>query len=357
MEKKNVFDNFCFNKTASTPSFDFLNKPEQAKTNGINNEPAFKTPNQTAMFKAPENTFSLDSCKDEYYSKLKGLNESVSQWIKEHVDANPFINLAPIFKDYTEYFTGLEKYKVESSQKKEHVFSFQLTRTKTSEDLESFVFKSPVQSTTKETYTFKETTKINNNQGNSPKIAETSLAIPATPEISTSKSTFSFGTPNTTATGFSFAGANTTPFTFKNVASNDESNKNNDEETNENNEEEEEPIKVAEEEGHIYKIRCKVFVKKEGAFADGGVGNLFLKPIPDSEKVQLIVRADTSLGNVLCNFILSENVPIQKMGKKDVMLVCLPTPDHKPPPVPILLRVKTPEEADNLFKELEKHKK
>lgn len=46
---------------------------------------------------------------NDYYSKLKGLNESVSNWIKKHVDANPLINLQPIFKDYERYFNELEK--------------------------------------------------------------------------------------------------------------------------------------------------------------------------------------------------------------------------------------------------------
>lgn len=111
------------------------------------------------------------------------------------------------------------------------------------------------------------------------------------------------------------------------------------------------------EKDYIYTIRCKIFVKKDGQFGDRGVGNLFLKQIENSEKVQLIVRADTNLGNLLCNFILSESIPMQRMGKKDVMLVCLPTPDFKPPPVPILLRVKSPDEADTLLETLEKYKK
>lgn len=127
------------------------------------------------------------------------------------------------------------------------------------------------------------------------------------------------------------------------------------------NDNEDEPPKVeftpVVEDGHVYSVRCKVFVKKDGSFGDRGVGNLYLKPIPDSKKVQLIVRADTNLGNLLCNFILSESIPTKRMGKKDVMLVCLPIPESKPPPVPILLRVKGPEEADELLKALEKHKK
>lgn len=100
-----------------------------------------------------------------------------------------------------------------------------------------------------------------------------------------------------------------------------------------------------------------MFVKKEKEFSDRGVGNLYLKPIENSEKVQVILRADTNLGNLLCNFILSDGIPVTRVGKKDVMLVCLPTPDSKPPPVPVLLRVKSPEEADTLFETFNKHKK
>lgn len=100
-----------------------------------------------------------------------------------------------------------------------------------------------------------------------------------------------------------------------------------------------------------------MFTKKDGSFTERGVGNLFLKPIEGSEKVQLIVRADTNLGNLLCNFILSKSIPTKRMGKKDVMLVCLPTPESKPPPTPILFRVKGEEEAEELMKTLEKYKK
>lgn len=102
--------------------------------------------------------------------------------------------------------------------------------------------------------------------------------------------------------------------------------------------------------------RCKVFVKKDGNFSDRGVGTLFLKPTPN-EKTQLIVRADTSCGNLLLNTILNDTIPTQRMGKNNVMMVLLPTPESKPPPTPILLRVKTSEDADALLEVLDKHKK
>lgn len=61
----------------------------------------------------------------DYYTRLKGLNESVAQWIKSHVDKNPFCILTPIFKDYEKYLKEIvskeESIKVQTtSQTMEH---------------------------------------------------------------------------------------------------------------------------------------------------------------------------------------------------------------------------------------------
>lgn len=68
--------------------------------------------NKTQLFTDTTSSIPTNDPKgksNDYYSKLKGLNESVSNWIKKHVDANPLINLQPIFKDYERYFNELEK--------------------------------------------------------------------------------------------------------------------------------------------------------------------------------------------------------------------------------------------------------
>lgn len=121
---------------------------------------------------------------------------------------------------------------------------------------------------------------------------------------------------------------------------------------------EDEPPKVeftpVEEKDSLYSKRCKLFVKAGGSYSDRGVGTLHIKRVDG--KVQLLVRADTSLGNILLNIILNESVPLQRMGKNNVMMICLPTPDAKPPPTSVLLRVKTTEEADELHETLLKYK-
>lgn len=101
-------------------------------------------------------------------------------------------------------------------------------------------------------------------------------------------------------------------------------------------------------------LRCKVFVKKEKNYTERGVGTLFIKKVGE-DKHQLLVRAETVLGNVLVNVLLSSGIPAQRMGKNNVMLVCLPTPQDVPPPTTVLLRVKTAEEADDLLATLLKY--
>lgn len=106
----------------------------------------------------------------------------------------------------------------------------------------------------------------------------------------------------------------------------------------------------------MYSKRCKVFIKKDKDFTDRGVGTLYLKPVKDSEKTQMLVRADTNLGNILVNLILIDGIPCQRMGKNNVMMVCIPTPEEKKA-TSLLLRVKTSEEADELLNEIKKHTK
>lgn len=312
------------------------------------------------MFKTIEskvdNTTEKNSNLDEYYSKLKGLNESVAKFIKSHVEENPFINLQPVFKDYEKYINDLEKLRdslvaenkesaPESEKSAFTSFVFKPTARNSIESVKTSVTENDKTEPAKTTPQFSFGFSSSNSIFSGAKPVTTGFTFGATDSTKQSTPGFSFNTSSSTAPSFSFANSVA-------AAQNEE---------NKEEEEDSEPPKPdftpVVEEGHIYTTRCKVFVKKDASFADKGVGNLFLKPIPSSEKVQLIVRADTNLGNLLCNFILSASIPIKRLGKKDVMLVCIPTPDTKPPPVPMLLRVKSPEEADRLLENLEKHKK
>ncbi|KAJ8919290.1 hypothetical protein NQ315_003874 [Exocentrus adspersus] len=400
-DTKSAFAGFTgFSKTVTpATTFSFLsnssNPPAKSNINGSNrnaakpevdkklDEPVVVVNNKPPFTGLePSNPVSRETKgkSNDYYSKLKGLNESVSNWIKKHVDSNPLINLQPIFKDYERYFNDLEKER--DNAENEIIDAKKVTENTTS--INSFVFKAAKnvpeatlgkagpevskansKSVTPQ-FSFGASSMVNTSPDSIPKFGfsstNTSNTFSFGCSTSTSKSSvtpsFSFGGNVSTAVTAGFSFTNSTPFTFSNAS---QPASNNGAEKQKDSDDEDEPPKVeftpVVEKDHVFTTRCKVFVKKDASFGDRGVGNLYIKPIDNSEKMQLIVRADTNLGNLLCNFILSESIPIKRMGKKDVMLVCLPTPDFKPPPVPILFRVKSSDEADNLLKVLEKHKK
>ena len=63
-------------------------------------------------------------------------------------------------------------------------------------------------------------------------------------------------------------------------------------------------------------------------------------------------------GNIMLNIFLTPAVPVKKQGKNNVFFVCVPNPPIDPKadnstPVPMLVRVKTSEDADNLIKIIE----
>ncbi|XP_023944324.2 nuclear pore complex protein Nup50 [Bicyclus anynana] len=354
-----------------------------------------------------------------YYNNLKALNKSVCAWINKHVEETPLCILSPIFRDYDKHVTNLrlelDKNKKNKSgpkdneDKKNSVTSgnnlnstlfnsspsksvFSVTPTTTSSTVaktSSFTFginTSSTPSTTSSTavttssFSFgintSSTTSTSSSMGDKTSnftfgintstttSANNNLATTVTPSTG-----FSFGIKPTTATTSPFGAKTTTsennggtPFSFgvgKPFSFNSNIQKT-EEPANEGDANEDEPPKVEynpiAEENSVYDKKCKVFVKKDGNYVDKGVGTLYIKKIEETGKHQLLVRANTSLGNVLINMILSSSLPTQRMGKNNVMMVCIPTPDAKPPPVSILLRVKTSEDADELLATLNKFK-
>ena len=65
------------------------------------------------------------------------------------------------------------------------------------------------------------------------------------------------------------------------------------------------------EDDALYSKRCKLFYKKDDKFVDKGLGMLYLKKT-DSGRTQLLVRADTNLGNILLNIILNKDIPTSR---------------------------------------------
>lgn len=128
-------------------------------------------------------------------------------------------------------------------------------------------------------------------------------------------------------------------------------------------------IQEVSEDDAVFTKRCKLFYKKDDAFVDRGVGNLFIKPLASSssssededpkKKYSLLVRADTNLGNILLNISLN-SLKFAAMGAKDVSFLCVPNPlpDAKmaaDAPVVMLLRVKDSTIRDQVLERLNSH--
>ena len=250
--------------------------------------------------------------KGEYLSNLKALNTQVTSWIKSHVDQNPLIDLTPVFKDYEKHISEM--------------------RTKCN------IKASAIGSADKAE--MKEATK----------------ALTFGSSTSTAPSPFTTSTFGASQSIFGSAPKPGFSFGFGNSQTIDQTAK--EDETRESEEKEEEsssPQKQTEtvvEEDALYTRKCKLFYKKADAYEERGLGNIHLKMTED-KKLQMIVRAATSLGNILLNVLVTPETPVERLGKNNVMIVTIPNPpiekkeaDQKP--VTFLIRVKTAEDADEL---------
>uniref|UniRef100_H3C914 Nuclear pore complex protein Nup50 n=1 Tax=Tetraodon nigroviridis TaxID=99883 RepID=H3C914_TETNG len=264
----------------------------------------------------------------EYNKQLTALNCSVRDWIAKHVDDNPLCDLNPIFRDYERHLATIER-------------RYELRQTEapgTRWLLPLLPLLLPLFPFSKGAPEAKPPPDVTFNFGQ--KVDGSVLAPvgpqPAPPGFFTSSSHSSvFG--GAVAPGRSEEAPPT---------------------ADEKEEEEEEPpkpeVKEVQEKDAFYSKKCKLFYRKEAEFKEKGVGTLHLKT--QAAKTQLIIRADTNLGNILLNILVHASMPCTRVGRNNVMLVCVPNPpvdDKNPAPSPLLLRVKTAEDADELHKILE----
>ena len=70
-------------------------------------------------------------------------------------------------------------------------------------------------------------------------------------------------------------------------------------------------FKVVEDDA-LYSRNCKLFYKKGDEYMEKGVGKLHLKSA-DNGRTQLLVRADTNLGNILLNILLNPDIPTKRL--------------------------------------------
>ncbi|XP_051544714.1 nuclear pore complex protein Nup50-like [Myxocyprinus asiaticus] len=352
---------------ASVAPFGGFNTPTSAKTNSGPLTFNSSTPSKPKDADVTSNG-SAPSSK-EYNRQLTALNCSVRDWITKHVNDNPLCDLNPIFRDYERHLASIErKYGSGGLDGGAESVSFwgEQKRLVSSSTAASVTATMSCSSAATLLFSFKDKDCAN---AEKPAAAQAPGAIPAGVSfnfgqkvdssilgtLSTSGAS-SFSSSSASLFGAAVSSSSSAVSSSLNVASNSQT-------ADENGEESDEPpvpvVKEIKEKDAFYFKKCKLFYKKDSEFKEKGVGTLHLKIVSEN-KLQLLVRADTNLGNILLNIMVPSSMPCSRTGKNNVMVVCVPNPpvDEKNPstPVPVLIRVKTAEDADELHQILQEKK-
>lgn len=355
------------NSPAASPFAKFgFDAAPSAKLSGATPPPPPPLPNGSALTGPPKTTESQGS-DPVYLGKIKSLNECLLSWVKKHVDSNPYCDLRPVFRDYERHITEIRatasssKTEVTSAPTTAPKFNFtpsvpssnfNFTPASTAPKVKetptsSFSFSSSSSSSKPETFKFGVT-----EPRNSAFTPQRSEGSPFGAAQSAQGSTFgSTSLSSAPKPAFSFGLSAVAPASTQKKDSND---------SDENYVPPKEDFERVEEKDAVYSIRCKLFQKKDNDYVDKGIGMLYIKPHQD--KHQLLVRADTRLGNILLNIMLVSTLPVSRLGKNNVALVCIPNPapnggkDEAAGPTTMLLRVRTAEDADKLKEALELYK-
>ncbi|XP_014827636.1 PREDICTED: nuclear pore complex protein Nup50 [Poecilia mexicana] len=352
------------NGTGSTPSFSGF--PSAAKAGVAFNGPSSAQPGadiaaQQTNGSAPGPSPAPCSRSREYSRQLTALNQSVRDWISKHVNDNPLCDLNPIFRDYERHLASIER------QYGAGVEETQQGDASTPSLPAPSLLSSSSSSSSVALFSFSKTSTEDPGQkrsGSAPLPAGVSFNFgqkvdaPALGSLTSKPSvpSFSFSSSSNQSSPFGSAGPSAA-LSFGGTKTSDAP------AADDKDEESEEPpkpeVKEVKEDDAFYSKKCKLFYKKESEFKEKGVGTLHLKRTAEG-KTQMIVRADTNLGNILLNILVPSTLPCSRVGKNNVMVVCVPNPpvDDKNPSVavPLLIRVKTAEDADELHKTLEEKK-
>uniref|UniRef100_A0A673UK01 Nuclear pore complex protein Nup50 n=1 Tax=Suricata suricatta TaxID=37032 RepID=A0A673UK01_SURSU len=338
-ETKAAFGSVAANGPPSLVDKKILNP----KTNGDSQEPSPAGPPGAA-----------------YTKQLAALNRSVRDWIAKHVNANPLCDLTPIFKDYEQHLAGIEQQLRGGGRGSAGPAPPPpLLGPAASQRESTFLFPGSKTEDPSETKT----------EADSEEKADPAVGASASFSFGKKIDSSVLGSLNSgPLTGFSFSSGNASLF-GKDLSQNkpvsspfsakapEEQAEDGSSDCKGGDEEDDEPPKVVvtevKEEDAFYSKKCKLFYKKDNEFKEKGVGTLHLKPAAN-QKTQLLVRADTNLGNILLNVLIPPNMPCSRTGKNNVLMVCVPNPplDEKNATVPVtmLIRVKTGEDADELHK-------
>lgn len=316
---------------------------------------------------------SSNSRSKEYSSQLTALNRSVRDWISKHVNDNPLCDLNPIFRDYERHLATIESKYGSVGASEDSLQQVKQEGTTSSSSSSSSSFSSSTATLTDKAPALFSFSKNKDKDSTTPEksSAPASVTFNFGKKVESNvlsslgvSSGFSFSSSSSSTAVFGSAASTGTPSTFSFTATKTEAAANSQaaDENGADDESEEPPVPVVreiKEKDAFYSKKCKLFYKKDNEFKEKGVGTLHLKLVTDG-KLQLLVRADTNLGNILLNIMVPASMPCTRSGKNNVMVVCVPNPpvDDKNPstPVTMLIRVKTAEDADELHQMLQETK-
>ncbi|XP_039266847.2 nuclear pore complex protein Nup50-like [Styela clava] len=331
---------------------------DKSSTRTLESKTADSTTSKTIEIKSSDDDTTQNS--REYNRQLSALNRSVSEWIKNHVEKNPLCDLTPIFLDYKKYLSEIDDKYGHSDNEGSSQNSFQVSDSQETVSLKS-----------------SQNSSLTSSVSDKPKFSLTGfgskteepkpIEINSKTDAPVSKPLFSgFQTSTTTSSPFKgFNVSKTTAFPGFSFSSSMVGSGGSTKQASGQGKDEEEYVPPKPESNVVadpeafYSIRCKLYYKKEGAYADKGVGQLYLKPSGD--KTQLVIRADTAISQILLNIHLIPAIPVKKQGKNNVLIMCIPNPPinekEKDKVVAFLIRVKTSEDADKLIEIMEEKKR
>ncbi|XP_040593061.1 nuclear pore complex protein Nup50-like [Mesocricetus auratus] len=294
-------------------------------------------------------SFSQAYAASVYHRQLTGLNCSVRDWIVKHVNANPFCDLTPVFKQYEKYLVAIEKQLHSSygclSERELHrglvgtqppslgVAATELQPASVaSEKTELVVDKTadPPQGATMTLCNFVKNT-------------ESPWSLSSGPMNGVSSPTRSS----------SFTGKGTTPRKPASAKALESPAHGGSDESKDKTDELPKAVLIeGKEEDVFYSKKCRLFYKKDNEFKEKGGGILQLKATAN-QKTRLLVQ-DTKLGNILLNVLVPPNMPCTRKGRNNVLIICVPNPplDKKSAAIEVtmLIRVKTCKDAEELHK-------
>ena len=112
--------------------------------------------------------------------------------------------------------------------------------------------------------------------------------------------------------------------------------------------------------GSLLSLRAKLFYKKQDEYTELGVGTLKVQS-SNGQSVCLLLRNDTSIGNILMNVRVTADVPMT-LTKNNVIVVCPANPPlgkgaGEGGVVTYLIRVKTAQLAEKLHTTIKENMK